>query len=245
MSMGHICRRNSWLAVVACVVLAPLLGGCVTYTDHEDFLKTPRPVVGGKPYVIEPPDSIVILAPGAPEINDRSVRLRPDGYITLELLGDVFAAGKTPTQLAAEIEEEILRYYEDISVQVRVASFNSKVYYVTGETNAGPRQYTGTDTVLDAMLNAGMPSSSWPERAVVIRPNERGELIKRMTVNMKNMTERGDLKYNVVLEEGDIIYLPMNPLAFIGRQVSLLIAPVDPVIRAVSAPARTAAAPGL
>lgn len=211
--------------------------GCVPkYTDYEAFMRTPRPIVGGKPYVIEPPDSIEIIAPEAIEIDGEGQGLRPDGYITLHLLGDLFAAGKTPVQLAAEIEEKILRYYQDVTVQVRVTSFNSKRYYMAGETSQGPRQYTGTDTVLDAVLAGGIPRSAWPEKVVVLRPNENADLIRRMSVNMKEMTEKGHLRYNAVLEEGDIVFVPINPLAAVGVFVQNLLSPVDPAIRAVASP---------
>jgi polysaccharide biosynthesis/export protein len=229
--------RHSWFGALAVAVL--LAGGCTTpvYTDYDAFMKYPRPIVGGKPYVIEPPDAIQITAPNAPEIHGVRAQLRPDGYITLFLLGDVFAAGKTPTQLASEIEEKILKYYQDVTVQVQVVGFNSKRYYMAGETSAGIRSYTGRDTLLDAVIG-GIGRTSWPEKAVMIRPNEQGELVRRMSVNLKEMIETGDLKYNAVIEEGDIIFIPINPVAAIGVFVQNLLAPIDPALRVVSTPAR-------
>jgi polysaccharide export outer membrane protein len=148
----------------------------------------------------------------------------------------VFAAGKTPTQLAAEIEEQILRYYQDVSVQVQVTGFNSKVYYLAGETRQGPRSYSGKDTVLDALLGGGIPRSAWPEHVTVLRPNEQGDLIRRMSLNLKDMYEKGDLKYNAVLEEGDIVFMPINPLAAIGVAVQNLLSPVQPLLSAAGTP---------
>lgn len=227
-------------------ILAVLLAaaGCSPphYTDHAAFIKKPRPIVGGKPYVIEPPDTIRIIAPNAPEVNNAQVTLRPDGVVTIYLLGDVFAAGKTPTQLASEIEEKILKYYVDATVQVEVVGFNSKFYYMAGETAMGPKPYTGKDTVLDAVLRAGIPRSAWPEKLVVLRPNEEEQLIKRMSLNFRDMIEKGDLRYNAVLEEGDIVFMPINPLAAIGVAVQNLLAPVQPIITGISTPARAGAA---
>ena len=218
--------------------------GCVPkYTDYQAFLKKPRPIVGGKPYVIEPPDGISIIAPGAPEIDGAGGTLRPDGYITLHLLGDVFAAGKTPTQLAAEIEEQILKYYQDVTVQIRVTNFASKTYYMAGETGAGPRSYTGNDTLLDAVLSSGIPRTAWPEKVVLLRPNEQGDLIRRMSVDMKDMIERGNLKYNAVLEEGDIVFVPINPFAAVGVVVQNLLSPVQPLLNAAGTPARVSGIP--
>jgi len=227
------------LAVAGSLVVA----GCAppNYADYDDFMKKPRPIVGGKPYVIEPPDTLRIIAPNAPELNGVSVTLRPDGVVTIYLLGDVFAAGKTPTQLASEIEEKILKYYEDVTVQVEVVGFNSKFYYMAGETAMGPKPYTGKDTVLDAVLRAGIPRSSWPQHLVVLRPNEEEQLISRMKVDFREMIQEGNLRYNAVLEEGDIVFMPINPLAAIGVAVQNLLQPVNPVITTVQTPGRAAA----
>lgn len=230
-------RAMMWMAA-----LSLALSGCATsYTDYDAFIHTPRPIVGGKPYVIEPPDVIRIVSPNAPELHASTVQLRPDGYITLYLLGDLFAAGKTPAQLAAELEEKVLKYYQDATVQVQVVGFNSKVYYMAGETDAGPKPYTGRDTILDAVLGSGIPRTAWPEKLIVLRPDEHGGVTRRMTVNFKQMIKRGELDYNAVLEEGDIIYMPTHPLATLGIAVQNLISPVGPVLSAASVPARAAA----
>ncbi len=239
-NVSHSMWSRGWAALAALSLLA--VGCAPHYTDYQAFIKKPRPIVGGKPYVIEPPDQLQIIAPNAPEIHNVTVTLRPDGFVTIYLLGDVFAAGKTPTQLASEIEDKILKYYQDVTVQVSVTGFNSKVYYMAGETQMGPKQYTGKDTVLDAVLRAGVARTAWPEHLAVLRPNEEGQLIRRMSLNFRDMIERGDLKYNAVLEEGDIIYMPINPLAAIGVAIQNLLAPVNAIQSGVQVPAQAAQA---
>ena len=225
--------------MVVLVAMALSLVGCgpPKYTDYDDFIKTPRPIVAGKPYVLEPPDAVRVIAPSAPEINDQVLALRSDGFVTLHLVGDIFAAGKTPTQLGAEIEEKILKYYQDVTVQIQLVGANSKFYYMAGEIQ-GPRAYTGRDNVLHAVMSNGIPTSAWPEKALLLRPNERSELIRRMSIDMREMVETGDLKYNAVLEEGDIIWMPTNPFAWFGRIVQNLIAPIQPAIQAYTTPYR-------
>lgn len=238
--MKSLCKR------VATGVLAALCGfalsgmaGCVTrYADIEDFVVTPKQSHSLKPYVIEPPDVIRIIAPNAPEIHNDQQRIRPDGVITLHLIGDQLASEKTPTQLAMEIQEKISEFYEDVKVQVRVTQYNSKVYYMAGETRSGPVAYTGNNTVFDAVMRSGLPPTSWPEKAALIRPNEDGNLIRRMSIDLKAMQETGDFSQNAVLEEGDIIFVPINPLAAVGRALQNLLMPINPAIRAVATPAR-------
>jgi hypothetical protein len=58
-----------------------------------------------------------------------------------------------------------------------------------------------------------------------------------MTVDLTDMYEMGDLKYNAVLEEGDIVFIPTNPVAMVGIFIQNLISPVQPVIQAASVPA--------
>ncbi len=77
---------------------------------------------------------------------------------------------------------------------------------------------------------------------MLIRPNEDGNLIRRMSIDLKAMQETGDFRQNAVLEEGDIIFVPINPLAAVGRAVQNLLMPVNPALRAVSTPARVTAA---
>lgn len=236
---GEVVSRACVGALLALALL--LSGGCGTkYADFDAFIKKPMPVAGGRPYVIEPPDTLRMICPNAPELHNANVRLRPDGYITLYLIGDHFAAGKSPEQLSAELQEKLMRYYQDVTMQVEVTGYNSKVYYIAGETHAGPRPYTGRETVLDAVLEAGIPRTSWPEKLIVMRPDGNGAATKRMTINFMDMIRRGDLSHNALLEEGDILFMPTNPLAAIGGHVSNLIAPVDPILNAASTPAKAA-----
>lgn len=235
------------VAIFACLFLglSAALTGCTTYNDVEAFIpEDPRPRFSTTAYVIEPPDSIRIIAPSVPELHNTSHRLRPDGMITLQLVDEVLAAGKRPRDLARELmgEDMIGKYYEGAKIQIEVTNFASKTYYVAGETSGSrPWPYTGNTTVLDAALNAGIPFTAWPEWAVLIRPSEDPELVRRMTVDLKDMWEKGDLSRNAVLEEGDILFVPINPLAAVGRVIQNLLMPVDPLIRAVSTPARASA----
>ena len=237
---GHRTHCRWIVHVLLLAATGLMLWGCSPpkYMDREAFVRNPRPVAAEKPYVIEPPDTIQILAPAAPEVDQRGARIRPDGYIPLPLLGDIFAAGYTPAQLGSIIEEKLLTYYQDVDVQVDVTGFNSKVYYMAGELSQGPRGFTGKDDLLDVVLRAGIRRSAWPEHLVVLRPNEDGELIRRITINFRDLIEKGELKNNIVIEEGDIVFMPINPLAAIGVFVSNLTQPVQPVVSLIGMPAR-------
>ncbi len=241
--MAQLSRRLHGVLPSIWVLFGVAVTGCVPhYTDHSHFVVTPRQTHSQKAYVIEPPDTILIVAPGATEIDGVSQSLRPDGAITLHLLGDVIAAGKTPTDLAHEVQEKILQFYEDVQVQIQVTGFNSKFFYLAGETRTGPQPFTGRDTVFSAVMSTGLPRTSWPEKAALLRPNEEGELIRRMSVDLKSMIETGDFRHNAVLEEGDIVWIPINPLAAVGVAIQNLLFPVQPVISAATTPAHLSTA---
>ena len=230
----------AWLLGIS----ASLIGCVPTYTDFDAFVVTPRQSHSQKPYVIEPPDVVMIIAPDAPEVHLSTHQLRPDGYITLALIGDHLASGRTPTQLSMEVQEKLNVFFEKLTspVQIRVTSFASKFYYVAGETRAGPVVYTGNDTVFGAVMKAGLLRSSWPSKSVVIRPNEDGDLVRRMSIDLKSMIEKGDFSQNAILEEGDVVFVPINPMAQIGVAIQNVLAPVAPALSAIATPSRAAAA---
>src|SRR5690606_15438557 len=130
------------------------------------------------------------------------------------LLGSIYVAGKTAEELGEELEAMALQYYEDADVTVRITSFNSKKIFVFGEVgSAGPYPYTGTNTILETLARAQPTRLADVSRIQVLRPNKKGEMIRRMTVNLDDMVKHGDTSLNTVLEEGDILYIPPTALA--------------------------------
>src|SRR5690606_26544621 len=141
------------------------------------------------------------------EINNHRETIRPDGKLTLPLLGSVFVAGRTCEDVSAQLEAMARDYYEDADVSVRIVSFQSKRIYVFGEVGRpGPYNYNGTNTVLDTLAAAQPSRLADPQRIQVLRPAPNGEFIRRMTISLDDMVKKGDTHLNAVLEEGDIIY---------------------------------------
>ncbi len=104
---------------------------------------------------MEAPDAIDISVIPQSELN-RTVTIRPDGKISLPLIGDVFAEGLTPEELTQKLTEEFSKYAKNPSVSVIVTGFNSKKIYVIGEVfRQGAYPYTGTTSVFEAVEVAG------------------------------------------------------------------------------------------
>jgi protein involved in polysaccharide export with SLBB domain len=145
----------------------------------------------------------------APELNE-SQAIRPDGKISLQLVGEVEAAGKTPT----ELRETLFKLYEprlrnpDVSVVVR--SLYDRRVYVGGEVlRPGVISMPGRLTVLSAIMEAGgvrYPQAA-TENVVVIRYRE-GERIS-YAFNLKRAL-KGDPSPSFYLEPQDIVYVPQT-----------------------------------
>jgi polysaccharide export outer membrane protein len=140
------------------------------------------------------------------------VPVRPDGRITIPLLGDVEVAGKTAEEVAAIITEGLKKDIRSPSVTVTMASLQSKEYLrrvrVTGAVaNPVSLNYRQGMTVLDAILEAGgLGEFASGNKAVLIRRHD-GKTVS-VPLRLEDMLVRGVVKGNHVLIPGDIITVP-------------------------------------
>jgi len=212
------------------------LTGCFSSRpeDIQAFLKPYQVEVTTDKYVLHPPDEIVVYCSKVPEINLQRQRIRPDGKVTFEGVGEVEAAGKTPGEVAKSLKEKIAKLYtlagED-PIDVRIAVYRSQYIYVLGEVMyAGPQVYTGRDTVLTSLARAQPTVLAWKERIQVIRPSaDKNVRPKIFEVNYDKMVAHGDTSKDVLLQEGDIIFVPPTILAAIAMKIEEFIRPIGRV----------------
>ncbi len=222
------------------LMLAAMLGltGCAKeYTDYSAFIQTPKPIVTSNAYRLSPPDIIIIYSKRVREISGHHETIRPDGRITLPLLGSVFVAGKTPEQVSRELEQIAGQYYEDADVSLRVTHFNSKKIFVFGEVSRpGPYTYNGANTILRTLAAAQPTRLANPTHIQVLRPNGSGKMIKRMTIDLNKMVKEGDTTLDAVLSEGDILYVPPTLFAAAGLALQQILLPLQPAAATMNAP---------
>jgi polysaccharide export outer membrane protein len=185
--------------------------GCASndnkYADLKNFVQAHRENVAAVAYRLEPPDVVAISSPTAPEVDGEAQQIRSDGKISLRLLGEVKAAGLTPRELAAKLEELLSRYYVDPKVNVQVAAYLSKNVYVFGQVQrGGGLPFTGRDTVLDVLAKTGPTFLAWGAKVKVIRPSASEEDRSELVINVDEMMQTGDMQNNFLLKEGDIVY---------------------------------------
>jgi protein involved in polysaccharide export with SLBB domain len=231
-------NRNKWLAaVIFAAALLTVIGCAPTYRNYGAFLQQPRPQVTAAEYRMAPPDVLRVRSRRVREIDGWIEMIRPDGKISLPLVGSVEATGKTCEELAGELRELAGAYYQDADITVTITDYNSKKVYVFGEvSNPGPYTYNGRNTLLRLMAHAQPTRLSDPGKIQIMRPGADGEA-ERLTVNLNKMIQKGDLRMDAPLKEGDIVYVPANPLAAVGLAFQQVLMPVRPIAETVRGPA--------
>jgi len=167
-------------------------------------LKAPAPVVRGD-YVIGPEDVLDISVWNNTTIS-RTVPVRPDGMISLPLLNDIRASGRTPLQLRDDLINRLMEYMPDPEVSVIVREVHSpKVSVVGSVKKPGRFELKTSATVLDLLaLAEGVNEFASPSRIVVLR-NENG-VTKKLRFNYNKVTTGP--QENFLLRPGDIIVVP-------------------------------------
>ena len=213
--------------------------GCAANrADMLHFLREHEHDVSAIEYRVGIPDAVAVSAPRILEIDGEAQKIQPDGKVNLRLLGEVKVVGMTAKEIAAKLEVLLSRYYVDPKVSVRVAGYNSKKYYLYGQAGSlGSKPYSGRDTLLDAVVSAGVDFRSWTSRVKVIRPSHGDIPVRTIVVDVDRMIKTGDWSQNILLEPDDIVVIPPTPVAWIAQRVREIIYPVGPAVRLYTAPA--------
>ena len=184
--------------------------------------------VSATEYRVAPPDKLMIRAPGIKELDQFVTQIRPDGKISVNLLGEIYVANKTPEELNKLLTEAANKYYNNVEVKVEVAEYASKFYQVFGTAvrDGGKKPYTGRNTVISALAQAGFNEDAWPQQVSISRPAKNGQPRATAIIDMKKMYMTGDTSQNYLLEENDIVYVPDSPLASWEKNTRKLLGPL-------------------
>jgi polysaccharide export outer membrane protein len=163
-------------------------------------------MVNPETYVIGADDSLQVTVWKEPTLSG-TFPVRPDGKISLVLVGDLPAAGKTPTQLGDEITLRLKKYVQDPVVTVVVIAVNSQRVFLVGEVpHVGPIMLTPGMTPLQAIAAAGGPTMFASVKKIYILRGVGGKQ-QKIPFNYKQAL-KGDNKQDVSLEPGDTIVVP-------------------------------------
>ncbi|MGA2908874.1 MAG: polysaccharide biosynthesis/export family protein [Terracidiphilus sp.] len=168
----------------------------------------PSPAAGtnSDSYVIGASDVLTVTVWNQPTLSG-TILVRPDGMITVALIGDVQASGMTPLQLANQIATELKKYYTDPNVSVVISQIHSKLVYLLGEVEKkGPVDMTPGMTLLNAIAYAGGLTDYANTKKMYILRGETGKQ-QKIPVRYKDAL-KGISECNLILEPGDTIVVP-------------------------------------
>ncbi len=221
------CRRTLLLLVSLAITMA---SGCAGMSRKHEANKIPergfmdpdQPRELDKMtmprYVVEPPDELdIAIKPTPPDWTLNTVTVQQDGVIDLGFLGDVYVAGLTLEEVELRIAQQASitaaqrnqGAAQPYKVSVRLSNNQSKFYYVIGAvTTQGRFPIRGNETVLDAVLQAGLRTNSLPEKAYLVRPHPVGQPDEVLKIDWCGIKDRGDTLTNYQLFPGDRIVVP-------------------------------------
>lgn len=165
-------------------------------------------------YVIGSGDSLSVFVYRNPDLSEGGVAVRPDGRISVPLIEDITAAGKTPTQLARDLEDRLKKYIQDPNVTVIVRSFvgpSDRQIKVIGEaTDPQAIPYRERMTLLDVMIDTkGLTKYAAGNRAVIIRRDADGKS-ETIHVHLNDLMRYGDISQNIDMQPGDTLIIPQS-----------------------------------
>lgn len=164
-------------------------------------------------YIIGPLDELTIHVWRNPELSAEKIQVRPDGRITIPLVRDMTAVGKTATELQNDIRDELVQYIEQPLVSVIVNEFNStfdqQIRVVGSTEQPASLPYRANMTVLDAMIAVGgLGEFASGNRAKLLRIDRENGKQTEYRLRLADLLKRGDSSANVMLRPGDTIIIP-------------------------------------
>jgi polysaccharide biosynthesis/export protein len=158
-------------------------------------------------YVIGPEDVIGVLFWREAEMTV-DVTVRPDGMITLPLIGDIKATGMRPEALAKRLQEAAGKYLTDPNATVVVRQINSRRVFITGEVHT-PNSYqlSGPRTVMQLIAMAGGLTEYAQSDKITIMRNVNGAT-KAFRFNYKDVSKGKHAEQNIQLQPGDTVVVP-------------------------------------
>lgn len=199
-------------------VLALSMTGCSSI--RTAFRGTPQPVetpaaglVSASPYQIGPGDALSVFVYQSPQLSVSSLMVRPDGRISLPLIPDIMAAGKTPTQLSSDIGERLKEYVKEPNVSVMVSGFqgplNRQIRVIGEATDPLAIPYRDGMTLLDVMIQTkGLTRYAAGNSAIIVR--DLAGRRQSIPVRLSDLIRDGDIDQNVAMLPGDTLIIPQS-----------------------------------
>ncbi|MBP1202262.1 polysaccharide export outer membrane protein [Duganella sp. 1411] len=191
---------------LTCVLACAALAGCASQRP----LAAPAETSPEVDYLIGPGDSISINVWRNPEVS-QTVPVRPDGKITAPLVEDLPASGKTPSQLARDIEKALSRYIQQPAVSVIVNGFvgtyDQQIRVIGQAAKPQSLPYRRDMSLMDVLIAVGgVTEFAAGNRASIVRKVDGKQ--EKLPVRLSDLIKDGDISANVRMWPGDILIIP-------------------------------------
>lgn len=210
LTLNYARRLKSASRLTGLAVLTAVVAGCSGL--GSSYPRAPETAASADyNYIVGPGDTLNITVWRNPELS-QTVPVRPDGKVSTPLVDELVAQGKTPVQIARDVEKELSKYVRDPVVTVIVTSFvgpYSEQIRVVGEaTKPQFLPYKQKMTVLDVLIAVGgLTDFADGNSATLVRAAEGN---KRYNVRLGDLIRRGDIGANVEMLPGDTLIIPQG-----------------------------------
>ncbi len=198
--------NNAWAGIVLLTVLS--LVGCSNTPTYP-----PAPAQTSAfdwNYLVGPGDSVSVFVWRNPEVSG-NFPVRPDGKMTMNLVEDLPASGKTPTQLARDIEKALAKYIQEPIVTVIVGGgvgpFDQQLRVLGEATKPQALNYREKMSLIDLMISVGgLTDFAAGNKAYILRTQDGKQ--SQLGVRLEDLLRGGDIRANVEMRPGDVLVIP-------------------------------------
>lgn len=196
------------------LILILLLVGVSACSNSPNIADSVDKVAGSavkaQAYLIGPGDQLRVFVWGNTDLSTE-VLVRPDGRISTPLVEDVLASGKTPAQLAREMESQLVRYIKSPVVTVMVqqfsGTFGQQIRIVGEAAQPSSIPYRENITLLDVMITVGgLTEFASGNNASIVRSSDGKQV--QFRVRLDDLVKLGDISANIPMQPGDILIIP-------------------------------------
>jgi polysaccharide export outer membrane protein len=211
--------RKLLLCLCLCLSAGILITAQTNKSTEEKPPNLKTPVVSR--YKLVPGDVLEIVYRYTPEFN-QTVTIHPDGFIVLEIVGEMKLGGLTLEEARKLIIEKASVRLKDPEITLHLKEFQKPYFIVSGEVNQPGRfEMRESVTVLQAIMTAGGFKDSAKSSQILVFRKINAEFAEVKLLNLKTIKKTSDLENDLELEAGDIIFIPRNTFSKIERIVKL------------------------
>lgn len=213
--------------LIAALFSVSVLSGCASGPDASSEAVT------STPYRVGPSDTLTVKVLPDPAIELTALKVRPDGKVSVDLIGDVQAAGRTTDEISAEIAEKMAEFRQSPTVSVGVEAPTSTTVSVIGEVRTpGSFPLDRDIRVAEAIAMAGGATELGATGRVRVVRREGGTQTVLMVSDLDDI-RAGDGSTDMLLQKGDLVVVPAAYPVVAGYEIRKFLYPIEAFFRVI------------